>query len=424
MTAPKRKVRAAASEKIVREPSSRTFITWTAQQIKAAEVQADGGSLRLAADLCERILGDDHIQGVLTARTRGLLRLPVEFEAAGDKRRSGKAIKALEAGEDFWAAYPESELGPLLDWGALLGVGLGQNIPTLRDNGRVIPKLSRYHERWLQYDWSTRSWRVTTEDAGEVTAVAGDGRWIIHTPYGEHRPWVNGAWRCLARWWLLKELAREDYAHHSEAHGNPAWVATSEVPSTKELRQELANDLANLGRDTGIAMPPGFKVGIVEATARTWQMFRDQMELANLGITIRLAGQNLTTNVSGGSLAAARVHLIIRNDLIASDAEAISTTLHDQSLVLWSEWNFGDRNIAPWPCWPTDPPEDELAGAQAREAQGKAIVALKAAGVKLDPVLEEFGLELDPNAAPPPVAPPVGAAPQDNVPPTDTGTAD
>ena len=417
MAATKRTPRRTAPTRAVREPSARTFATWTAAQIKQAEVLADGGNLRAAADLCEKLLTDDHIQGVLTARTRGLLRLQVEFEASGDKRRSGKAIKALEVGEDWWAAYPESQLGPLLDWGILLGVGLAQNVPTARDNGRVIPALSRYHERWLRYDWNTRSWRVTTDDAGEVEAVAGDGRWGLHTPYGEHRPWVNGAWRSISLWWLLKELARQDYAHHSEVHGNPAWVGVGAQGSTKEARQELANDLATLGANTGMALPSGYDVKLVEATARTWQMFRDQVELANLGITIRLAGQNLTTNVSGGSLAAAKVHLIIRNDLVASDGEAASTTLHDQSLAHWAEWNFGSRDLAPWPIWPTDPEEDRLAQAQTRTAQADAITKLKAAGVDTAPVLEEFGLKQAP-------AQPTDTAPQNNVQPADASTAD
>lgn len=351
----------------------------------------------------------------MTTRTRGMLRLPVEFEASGDKRRSKKAIKALEVGEDFWAAYPESELGPLLDWGILLGVGLAQNVPTTRDNGRVIPRLSRYHERWLRYNWDTRSWSVTTEGLGEAPAVAGDGRWVLHTPYGEHRPWINGAWRSLSRWWLLKELAREDYARYSEVSGGIRTGIGSET-STREARQELANDLANLGRDTGICLPKGYDLKIVESTARTWQQFRDQIELANTAITIRIAGQNLTTNVSGGSLAAAQVHLIIRNDEIASDAEAASTTIHDQSLVYWSEWNWGDRNLAPWPLWDTSPPEDELATANARKAQADAIAALKAVGVDTTPILEEFGLQLDPMAQPQPVPVP-GQTPPPNAPP-------
>ncbi len=183
-------------------------------------------------------------------------------------------------------------------------------------------------------------------------------------------------------------------------------------------REELASDLGDLGRDTGLCLPPGYDLKLVEATAKTWEMFRAQIELADLAIAIRLAGQNLTSDVSGGSLAAAKVHASIRADIIRCDAEALATTTHDQALTHWASLNFGDARLAPWPAWPTDPPEDELAKAQTREAQGKALSALKAAGVKLDPVLEEFGLELDPNAPPPP--PPVAP----NAPPQVPGKND
>jgi phage gp29-like protein len=382
----------------VREPSTRVLLDWTPAQIRAAEVLADGGDLMLAADLCETLLADDRIQGVLSARTRGLLGLPVEFEKAGDARRSGRAVKALEVGEDWWHAYPEAELGTLLDWGILLGIGLAQHVWTDRDNGRVVPRLDRYHARWLRFDWQDRGWRVAAEGGRELPVTPGDGAWVLHTPSGAHRPWVDGAWRSLSRWWLLKHYARQDFARHSEVHGLPMRVGIAPEGSTKALREELAADLGALGRDTAIALPAGFDLRMVEATARTWEMFRAQIELADLAFAIRLAGQNLTTDVSGGSLAAAKVHQIVRNDLIRCDAESLATTLHDQSLVHWAAANFGDPRLAPWPAWPTDPPEDALAAAQTRLVQAEAVTALRTAGLAVDEVLEQFGLEEDPAA--------------------------
>lgn len=35
------------------EPSSRVYLTWTPEMLRSAEVLADGGNLRVAADLCE-----------------------------------------------------------------------------------------------------------------------------------------------------------------------------------------------------------------------------------------------------------------------------------------------------------------------------------------------------------------------------------
>ncbi len=381
------------------EPSVRILLDWSPAQIRAAEVLADGGNLRMAADLCEVLLADDRIQGVLTARTRGLLGLKVDFEKSGDGRRSGSAVKALEAGEDWWAAFPERELGALMDWGILLGVGLAQIDWTDREDApRVVPRLARWHARWLRFDWDQRRWLVAVDGGQEIEIAPGDGSWVLHTPAGLNRPWADGAWRALSRWWLLKHMARQDFARHSEIHGTPIRAGIAPETSNRKDREELASDLAGLGRDTGMVLPPGYDLKLVEATARTWEMFRAQVEMADLAIAIRLAGQNLTTDVSGGSLAAAKVHQIVRGDLIRFDAESLATTLHDQALTWWAELNFGDRRLAPWPAWPTDPPEDQLVAAQTREAQGKAITALRAAGVDVAPVLEEFGLTESPEA--------------------------
>lgn len=384
------------------EPSTRTLLDWSPDQIRAAEVLADGGSLRMAADLCEVMLADDRVSGVLGARTRGLLGLPVNFEKAGDRRRAGRAVKALEAGEDFWAAFPEHELGAMLDWGIMLGVALARVVPTDRpDVGRVVPRLSRWHARWLRYDWDARQWRVATDGGAEVDAAPGDGEWVLHTPGGEHRPWADGAWRALSRWWLLKQYARQDFARHSEIHGTPLRAGIAPEGALKEHRKELAADLASIGRDTAFCLPPGYDLKLVEATAKTWEMFRAQNEMADTAIAIRLAGQNLTSMVTGGSLAAAKVHDVIRHDLIRCDAETLGTTLHDQALVIWSEDNFGDPKLAPWPWWPTDPPADQLALAQTRKAQAEALTALALAGVDTKPVMEEFGLKPAPDAAAP-----------------------
>src|SRR5262245_35766096 len=103
---------------LVTEPSVRTFCDWNPGLLRAARLQADGGSLRLAADLCEAMLADDRIQGVLRTRTRGLLGLKLSFEE-GHGRRKKAAVRALEAEEDWWTAFPEDALGHLLDWATL-----------------------------------------------------------------------------------------------------------------------------------------------------------------------------------------------------------------------------------------------------------------------------------------------------------------
>jgi len=57
------------------DPSSRACLTWTPEMLRSAEVLADGGYLRMAADLCETMLGDDRIKTVVDQRTEALFGL-------------------------------------------------------------------------------------------------------------------------------------------------------------------------------------------------------------------------------------------------------------------------------------------------------------------------------------------------------------
>src|SRR5690606_6352486 len=104
----------------------------------------------------------------------------------------------------------------------------------------------------------------------------------------------------------------------------------------------------------------------------------------------------LTSEVQGGSLAAAQVHARVALQFIKGDAGALSTCLHNQVLEPWAEFNIGDRNAAPRPKWDTTPPADKAAKAQVLVNVGTAIQALKYAGVPVDEaaLAEQFDIPL------------------------------
>jgi hypothetical protein len=316
----------------------------------------------LAADFCETIMGDDRVAAALNTRCKGLVSLPVEFEAA----RGGKrAVKALEAGEDWYVAYSESALSQLLAWGNLLGVGLGRNVWTDRGStiNRIIPILEVWHPRNLRFDWMTRTWRVRVNGGTEVEINPGDGTWVLYTPYGTNRPWAWGAWRAIALWYLLKLYAIQDWARYSEKNGQGLLVATAPEGVDKQKRKELAEDFKNLSRDTAVVLPAGFTLDLVEATANNWQTFEAQKNAADVGTAVAILGQNMSTEVSGPVGTGATLHGRVMQIYIDADAETLATCVHDQALVWWAEFNFGSRDLAPWPCYDTDPPEDKKAKA-------------------------------------------------------------
>lgn len=389
------------------ERSTRILHKWNPQKIRTAKILADGGNLMVVADLCEDIMADDSMNGVLEARVRGLFGLPLVFDPSGDARRKTPITKALET--DFWQMNPEHELNQAWTWAVLLGVGVTELVGRERE-GRVLPRIVNKQPRYLRYDWNARGWMLDTQDQNLIPITPGDGKWVMFTPYGERRPWAYGAWRSVALWWLLKQYAFTDWARYSEVRGKGILAGT--MPESKagdvQARKDLAADLADLGDETSVALPPGYDLKLVESTANTYQTFEKQIQMADEGIAVAILGQNLTTRVSSGSHAAAKVQNEVRSDLRRGDAGSISTTLRDQQIVYWAEWNFGNADLAPYPKWQTEPPQDLVQTADTFQKVAGALPALTEAGADARAILEQFGIPLA--TTPPPV--PADPAPQ------------
>lgn len=367
----------------------RALDDWTPALIRLALAQADSGDLRLAGELCDALLCDDRVQGCLLA-LRGLFGLPLTFESGTGKKRR-RAKRELEADEDWWDLCPEDQLARLLAWGALLGVAVAE-LRWTRKGERWLPTLHVWDARWLRWDAATGAWSVETALGGRIPITPGDGKWLLFAPFGSDRPWAHGAWRALARFWLLKRYAVSDWGRYSEQAGGIK-VATTGGDDTH--RAQLAADLSEAGKDTTVAMPAGWKLEMLGPTGEGFATFSSQIDAANAATAITLLGQNLSTEVTGGSFAAAKVHSEVKDSVLRTYAESLSTTLHDQLLRCWAETNFGDEGAAPWPWWDTTPPRDKSAE---MVAFAGAAAQLTAAGVDVRKIAETLGLPMIPLA--------------------------
>lgn len=397
----------------------RTFTDWTYSRIRAAEMMADSGRLSEAVKVCDWLLGDPAVAGALETRRDAILGLTPTFEPSGDKRRSARAVKALEAGSDYWAAYPESELGQLIIWNLLLGVAPGRQPwtePLADHGGRILPALEFWHPAGLRYDFTLAAWFGKDSRESEFEIVPGDGTHILHT-LAKHHPWMLGAWRRVSRFVLLKYLATQDWSKHSEKAA--MLVATSVADSTHEQRKALAADIAKAGDDAIAVLQSGFDIKLLELSANTRQIYEAQIEMADKVIATLILGGNLSTNVDkNGSKAAAETQVRAGQlPKLRSDAERLTTTLHDQSLVWWAEFNFGDPALAPWPVYPTEPEEDKKAKADTINVLAEGLTKLDKMGFEFDVemVKEDYGIDwITGRTKPEPPPPPATAvAPAD-----------
>jgi phage gp29-like protein len=233
--------------------------------------------------------------------------------------------------------------------------------------------------------------------------IPGEGKWVLFTPYGKKRPWSFGAWRPISRWWLMKSYAMEDAARHSELHGQGLLIGTVAKGTKEPERKKMSRQLNQRGREASMVVEEGNSVALIEASANTWEMFQGIWDSANKAISVIFLGQNLSTDVSGGSLAATDTHEGIELRVLRGYGLAIAECLHFCAIRPWARVNHGSEAAAPLPCWDPSPPEDVKLKADTLLAQAQAIATCATLPPEVDrrALLERGGIPLlDPDKVP------------------------
>lgn len=367
--------------------------------IRAVLRSLEQGTFLSGALLCDQMMRDDRIRAVLNTRIGGLLGSPLRFRA--DDTTAGKKMVRLLEGDgsspSLWdEMFPASAISELLRWGLMLNMGVGEMVWS--DDGPADapwqPRLKVWHPQHVIWRWDTRSYWIATMDGMEELPrvdreINSDGRWIVYCPQGYRFGWLQGLLRSLALPYMIRQWTYRDWARFSEVHGLPARKAI--VPANAEdfTKRQFLSSIANLGNEPVIECQvrsdgQQFDMALVEATAQSHEGFRQLIEKAESSIAIALLGHNLTTEVKGGSLAAARVGDDIRDDIRRWDATTIPRTLRDQGLVWWARYNFRSYEKCPHPEYQVDPAKDADSEVKRVETAAKAIETLRKCKAPVD----------------------------------------
>jgi phage gp29-like protein len=403
---------------IAREiPVITTQTHWSWGDVRAALDDLRVGIFDRPAQLMEAILWDARVQAAMGSRTGGLLGRPVKIEPADNARVRGSAAarECAEAWADVWPTIArESAFATLHTQGVML-FGLAQLL--WDTSGSVwVPHLVPFHPRYTYYQFVFRKLIAITLD-GQMPVTPGDGHWVLHAPYGEHRGWMRGAITALAQPWIQRNFTYRDVARYTERHGFP--MLRAKVPAAADPRQiaTLRNALVNVGQESVLELPQGvdgansYDVDFLEAASTTWEVFGESIRLCDADITLALLGQNLTTEVKEGSFAAARVHGDVRQAFIEFDNRALTQTIYTQIARPFAALNFGDADLAPWTSRDIMPYEDNATLAQTFSSFSAALLALRNAGVELeDPAALAWSMGVDLRKAAPRAAAPTQVA--------------
>jgi hypothetical protein len=317
-----------------------------------------------SSTLWEEMLSDDRIGAVIDTRIGGILSANLHFQPAEEGHRKSKKLADILGGHDqteddgLWLRMMDPDTAAeLLKWKIGLGMAFGPIVWDTRD-GEWVPRVIPWHPRFLRYDWGRRAFVVIAQEGPEIVMprtdeeARGDGKWFF---WGGYRSWMTGLIRSLGMKYIDRNWTERDWARYCEKYGLN--IIEGKVPSgaTDQEKEAYQAQLVNLGNEPTIVTPQGrskddasFGLEIHECTAQGWQAFKSRKESLDTDIAVRVLGQNLTTEVKGGSLAASKVHEGIRGDVKRRDAHFFKAA-REQLLCWWAFYNFGDPELAPYP---------------------------------------------------------------------------
>ncbi|HEU4408348.1 MAG TPA: DUF935 family protein, partial [Polyangiaceae bacterium] len=367
---------------------------WEVEQVQAALALHEQGDFSYSGALAEAMRRCPAIEPALKKRVDALFGLRFSFDPSDDAPpKRGKTIAA--AADKAWTyAHPEPVLKRLHRLSLMVGV---VPVQVLSDRAWSY-RLDVWDPQWLRFNWSSRAYEVMTSQG---TVEATTPRWRVYAPEGVEG-WSAGLIRPLALVWLIHTFAMRDWARWSERHGLP--ILGVKYPMTgwdEEARARFVAEIYAMGRQAVIGLPQledglGAALELIEARDLGFEGFERLMGVCRLMAQIALLGGNLTSEVKGGSYAAATVHSDEFRALLKSDGQSLSTFLREACWEPWAEAHYGDARLAPWGCWDTDPPADLKAEGESYKALGEGITALEANGLEVDaPALaERFNIPL------------------------------
>ena len=380
--------------------------TWTIEEARGAIYSHLVGVFYASGLLCDSIMGDDRVTATLNSRASALFGRDNRFKPSDS---SSAARECLDAWVKWWPRLAgDSAMREMHDYATMMGFCHSQIVWDRYQPGLdYAPSLKPWHPVFTWYDWLLRCYQAIGQD-GTIPIVPGNGKWIEHAPYGSYRGWMRGALRPVVEPWMLRHFGFRDMARFGEVHGNPTRIGKVPIVGDPTERENFEIALKGLGADAAMILPggvdpkdgQGYGYELVEAKSTAWEVHPAQIDRCDMAIVLAILMVNLTTEVNGGSFAAADVHMDIRQGGTQFDNQAWAYTIYNQLARPFAYLNFGDANLAPWTRWDVVGRGEYQDNAKQFKEFGTAIEVLRRGGVQFKDVeqvrswaAERFGLD-------------------------------
>ena len=321
----------------------------TPSKLAAVLREADDGTLSTAMHLYEEMEEKDaHLHAVANTRRLALTGLSWTIQSAATTCDHVDAVYADET-----RAYCHEVLTSLdsLERATQhLALALGRNIAIAEIvwdivGGGLRPvEIAPVDFARIVFDKVDQPRILTQAQPTDGVAPAAN-KFIIHTPHNvSGHPQRGGLLRVTGMLYVAKNVAIKDWMIFAEIFGMPVRIARYGPSATAEEKRELLAMLKSLGANAAGIFSQAVDLQIVEANRGTLgPPYERLIEFINREISKAWLGQTLTTDASGkpGSLAASKIHEVVRKDLLADDIRKEAQTLRRDLLGPIVRLQFG-----------------------------------------------------------------------------------
>lgn len=223
-------------------------------------------------------------------------------------------------------------------------------------------------ERWwpVKFRWRSPRWfRWGSDDVLRLSGKSGltdlaPAKFIV-TQLGDRSgmPIQGGLCRPALLIWLFTSYTLKDWAEFLEAYGRPLVTGQYAPGSTPEQQDSLAQAVAAIASGGRAIYPTGMRLDVAWSNGRSTDAYERRADWLHKQISLLVLGQNLTSDVTGGSLAAARVHDGVRMDIAEDDAQGLDAAFNAQLVRSLVDFNLGPPADGRYPQLVTRFPEAE-----------------------------------------------------------------
>lgn len=278
----------------------------------------------------EELLRDEQVASTFNQRRLAVIRRPWQVMPGGEKRIDKQAAKLVE---DTLTRIGWDQVCDQMLYARFFGFAVAE-IMWRVESGRVEVAEIRVRDRRRFGFAPDRGLRLLTSTKPDGETLPDRKFWVLSVgashfdePYG----------RGLAQqvyWpvWFKRQGARF-WAVFMEKFAAPTAVGKFPAGTSEETRHKLMEALEAVSTDSGVAIPEGMSIELLEASRGGQATYAEWMDYWDRAISKAILGQTMTTE-DGSSLSQAKVHMDVRQDIVTSDADL----LHASAASSWVRW--------------------------------------------------------------------------------------